>query len=130
VAAWAAERGMLRLFFLRLDGRAVAVDYTIDDQGVRYMLKGGFDENYARQSPGTLLLEAGLKEAFEAGIQRVELGGGDDPYKLRWTQAVRERPLAQAFAPSTMGLVDWAAFAIGRPLAKRALSLRRDRGTS
>jgi hypothetical protein len=30
--------------------------------------------------------------------------------------------LLQAFAPSAPGLVDWAAFAYGRPLAKRALA--------
>ena len=61
------------------------------------MLKGGFDPEYSRAAPGTLLLEAGLKHAFASGLRRVELGGGDDAYKLRWTSAVRERDLVQAF---------------------------------
>lgn len=122
LAGWASERGMLRLFFLRLDGEAIAVDFALEAGGVRYMLKGGFDARYASVAPGILLLEAGLAHAFEAGLDRVELGGGADPYKLRWTRTVRERRLVQAFPRTPLGIVDWGAFALGRPIAKRLLS--------
>jgi CelD/BcsL family acetyltransferase involved in cellulose biosynthesis len=119
VAGWAAPRGFLRIFFLRLDDRPIAVDYALEDAGIRYMLKGGFDHAYSRFSPGTILLEAGLSNAFDVGLDRVELGGGDDPYKLRWAEAVRDRRLVQTFAPSPLGLAEWAAFSYGRPVAKR-----------
>lgn len=122
LASWASERGMLRLFFLRLDGEAIAVDFALEAGGVRYMLKGGFDARYASAAPGILLLQAGLAHAFESGLDRVELGGGADPYKLRWTRTVRERRLVQAFPRTPLGLADWGTFALGRPIAKRLLS--------
>jgi CelD/BcsL family acetyltransferase involved in cellulose biosynthesis len=125
IARWAARRGMLRLCFLRLDDAPIAVDYALEDNGVRFILKGGFDVEHARQSPGSLLLESGLEDAFAAGLERVELGGGEDDYKLRWTEAVRERRLLQAFAPSLLGRVDHALIAVGRPIAKLLLDRRR-----
>ena len=125
VARWAAERGILRLCFLRLDGAPIAVDYALEDNGVRFILKGGFDVEYARQSPGSLLLEDGLEDAFATGLERVELGGGEDVYKLRWTESVRERRLLQAFAPTLLGRADHTVVAFGRPLAKRLLERRR-----
>ena len=120
VAGWASARGALRLLILRVDERPVAVDLALEERGIRYMLKGGFDPAYSWVAPGTLLLESGLEHAFAAGLRRVELGGGDDAYKLRWTEAVRERSLVQAF-PRGLGTFEWAGFAFGRPAAKRVL---------
>ena len=56
VAAWAAQRGWLRLAFLRLDGRALAFEFAIEEGGVYYALKSGFDPAYRAFSPGTLLI--------------------------------------------------------------------------
>lgn len=121
LARWASRRGALRLLVLRLDGEAIAFDYALEAEGVRYMLKGGFDPRYARVSPGILLLQDGLRHAFESGVARVELGGGADSYKLRWSTAVRERDLLQAFPLNPIGFLDWMAFAVGRPLVTRLL---------
>ena len=88
-----------------------------------HMLKGGPSE-YSRVAPGVLLLETGLEHAFETGLRRVELGGGDDAYKLRWTTGVRERHLVQAFSPRPLGWADWLAFAVARPAAARARQWR------
>jgi CelD/BcsL family acetyltransferase involved in cellulose biosynthesis len=129
VMGWAAARGMLRLCFLRVDRRPIAVDIALEDHGVRYLLKGGFDPAWARFSPGTLLLEAGLEEAFTAGLTTVEIGGGEDSYKLRWTADVRERALLQAFPSNPFGLAGWATYAHARPLAARMLRRTRTRST-
>jgi hypothetical protein len=48
VARWAAERGWLRLCFLRLDGHPVAFDYNVHAGRVYYGLKGGYDEAFRR----------------------------------------------------------------------------------
>ena len=128
VMGWAAATGTLRLCFLRVDDRPIAVDIALEDHGVRYLLKGGFDQAWARLSPGTRLLEAGLEQAFTARLSRVEIGGGDDDYKLRWTREVRERVLIQAFPSTPLGLAGWTAYAHARPLAARLL--RRDHATS
>ena len=125
---WAAAAGLLRLCFLRVDRRPIAVDIALEDHGVRYLLKGGFDRAWARLSPGTRLLEAGLEQAFTAGLTRVEIGGGEDGYKLRWTRDLRERTLIQTFPSTPLGLAGWATYAHVRPLAARLL--RRDRAES
>ena len=44
-------------------------------------------------------------------------------YKLEWTGLVHERRALQAFAGSLAGVVEWAAFAYGRPVAKRVFAL-------
>ncbi len=124
---WAVRRGILRLYFLRAGPRALAVDVTLEDGGVRYMLKGGFDPDFGRFAPGTVLLGRGLEEAFARGLHRVELGGGDDPYKLRWTSKVRERLLVKAFAPTALGMAERAIVHHGRPLARRLIGLAQAR---
>src|SRR5207244_3612178 len=46
VARWASDDGMLVLAFVRLGGRAIAFDMTIESAGAAYVLKGGFDPDY------------------------------------------------------------------------------------
>ena len=119
VAAWAAERGWLRLKFLRLDGRAVAFDLALECGGVAHVLKGGFDPDLRRLGPGMLLTERSLRRAFELGLRSYELHGSDDAYKLRWTSTTRSRVSTQAFPPSMAGMLAHLAFDRGRPLYRR-----------
>lgn len=125
VARWAAERGWLRLAFLRLDGRPLAFQYLIEAGGSVYFLKGGYETEYARFAPGTLLAQETLARAFAAGLRTYEFLGTEEPFKLEWTDLVRERIGLEAFAPSAPGLAEWAAFAYARPVAKRARGLLR-----
>jgi CelD/BcsL family acetyltransferase involved in cellulose biosynthesis len=120
VAAWADARGSLRLFALRLDGRPLAALLGLEEAGVLYLLKGGFDPARAVFSPGQLLLGEVIARAFSARLRRVELGGGAEPYKLAWTDTMQERVGIVAFAPGLSGRVGWAVEAKGRPLAQRA----------
>lgn len=124
VARWTAARGLLRLAFLRLDGRAVAFDYCVEDAGVHYLLKTGYDPAYRAFAPGMLMREEMLARAFATGLTRYEFLGTNEPWKLEWAEEWRALTLLQAFAPSAPGMVDWAAWTVGRPLAKRALALR------
>lgn len=126
VAAWAAERRSLALIFLRLDGRAIAFHLAIEDNGVYYALKGGFDPEYRSYSPGKLIVHATLERAFNAGLRRYEVLGADDPYKRRWATAVHEHVLVEAFAPTAPGLVSQLAHTQGRRAAKRVLGAARE----
>jgi CelD/BcsL family acetyltransferase involved in cellulose biosynthesis len=123
VASWAAARGALRLAFLRLDGKAFAFDFALEENGIHYLLKTGYDPAFRAEAPGQLLRYLMIRRAFEQGVDAYEFLGTDEPWKLEWADTVRERRLLQAFAPTPTGLVDWAAFAVGRPLAKRVLGL-------
>jgi CelD/BcsL family acetyltransferase involved in cellulose biosynthesis len=104
VARWAAERGWLRIRTLRLDDRPMAVEYVLTAGGTLHSLKSGYDEAFASYSPGMLLFHAIVRDAFEdPTVGRIDLGGADEPYKLRWASEVRERTLLQAFARSAPG---------------------------
>jgi CelD/BcsL family acetyltransferase involved in cellulose biosynthesis len=131
VARWAAASGRLRLIFLRVDGHPVAFHLALEDDQTYFPLKGGFDPAFRAQSPGRLLIHATLERAFAVGLRRYEFLGDFDAYKLRWATEAYDRVLFQAFAPSPVGRARWAAFAHGRPLAKRAVDgLRRRRAAS
>ncbi|MGZ4185030.1 MAG: GNAT family N-acetyltransferase [Solirubrobacteraceae bacterium] len=133
IARRAAARGRLRLFFLRLDEAPVAFIFALQQGGVLYLIKGGFDPAHGRMSPGQLLLERVIEQAFTIGLDRIELLGGDEPHKLAWTATIHERLLLQSFARSPVRSMQWAACAYGRPLAlriglDRAVRPVRDRG--
>ncbi len=125
VARWAADRGSLRLAFLRLDGRAIAFHFTIEEGGAAYQLKGGYDPSLRSLAPGTLLIREMLAWAFARGLETYEFLGAEERFKLDWTSSARERLAVQAFPRSAAGSVGWSAYAYGRPLAKRARDLIR-----
>jgi CelD/BcsL family acetyltransferase involved in cellulose biosynthesis len=120
VARWAAGRGTLVLAFLRLDGRPLAFDMCIEEAGASNVLKGGFDPEFRRFGPGTLLTAASIERAFKRGLASYELLGSEDDYKLAWTSQVRERIRFQAFPPTASGRVSHLAWTRGRDVAKRA----------
>ncbi len=119
VARWGAEQGLLRLAFLRLNGRPLAFDYCLEDRGIHYLLKTGYDPTYGKLGPGILLRYEMLARAFANGFTSYEFLGTDAPWKRRWTDKCRERMLFQAFAPSLMGILEWGAVTYGWSLAKR-----------
>jgi len=121
VAHWAVEENMLRLFFLRLDRRPLAVYYALVENGCCHLLKGGYDPNHRRFSPGKLLMHAVVRHGFETGLSRIEFHGDAEPYKLLWADGVQEQKRFEAFPRSPAGQLAWAALAYGRPAAKRVL---------
>lgn len=127
VAAWAAERGQLHLAFLRLDGRALAFELALRDQGVHYRLKVGFDAESGKFAPGKLLLARVLEDAFDAGLDRFDFLGDQDAYKLEWATGLRDLLLVQLFAPTLRARTAHAALAFGLPAARRVAGLVRRR---
>lgn len=91
IAAWAAKRGMLRLVFLRLDGRPIAADIVLLHGGRTYDLKGGYDPEFARYSPGLVLQAMLIEWAAAHGCATHELLGDAEQWKLEWTDLVRPR---------------------------------------
>jgi CelD/BcsL family acetyltransferase involved in cellulose biosynthesis len=121
VGRWAAERGWLRLAFLRVDDRAVAFDFALEAGGVHALLKTGYEPGLRRYAPGMLLRQRMLRRAFDLGLAQYQFLGRDDPWKRAWTEAAEEQLLVQVFAGTPTGLADWAAHRWARPLAVRLL---------
>lgn len=87
----AAGRGWLRLYFLELDGRAIAADYGCAFAGTGIFMKTGFDESYARFSPGLVLRAEVLRASIEEGLSAYDFLGQPDTYKTRWSATRRPR---------------------------------------
>ena len=122
VARWAAERGWLRLWSLKLDDHAIAFRFDLEVAGVYYHLKGGYDRSFGRYSPGLLLQHSSVQEAFHRGLNRYEFLGADEDYKLKWTKTTHERHSIRIFRKSARGTLVWLDRAVARPAAKRMLA--------
>jgi CelD/BcsL family acetyltransferase involved in cellulose biosynthesis len=80
VIAWATEKKLLQLSFVRVGERRVAVALLIDDGRRRHQLKVGFDDEYTPYSPGVLQGFEEIRRALEDG-RTFEWGGAMDPVK-------------------------------------------------
>jgi len=121
----ACERGEGRIAFLRLEGRVAAMQLAVEWGGRYWLYKIGYDEAYARCSPGTLLMLHALRDAAERGLTGFELMGDAEAWIADlWTQDVHECVRVRTYPYSPAGLAaalqDGAAWARGR-LFKRSL---------
>ena len=84
---WGCAQGLFRIAFLRIDGVAIAMQMALE-WGDRYWLfKIGFDEAFARCSPGSLLMLHTIGKAAERGLSAYELLGNVEPWIATfWTQ--------------------------------------------
>jgi CelD/BcsL family acetyltransferase involved in cellulose biosynthesis len=129
VARWAAERGWLRLGFLRLDGRPIAFDLCLEANGSHFLLKTGFDHDFATFGPGTILRSMMLERAFSGRIETYEflgtLVGANNRWKLDWTDRYHERMRFLAFPTSFTGSIEWPAFRYGPAVSLRTRAFAR-----
>ena len=96
----AVTLGALRFAFLRINGKAVAVQLLIECANRLWVLKVGYDEAYARCSPGILLMHKVIQAAFEKGYEAYELLGANEPWIGIWkpqvhdNESIRRYPVA------------------------------------
>jgi CelD/BcsL family acetyltransferase involved in cellulose biosynthesis len=83
------ERGALRLFRLRVEGRTIATLYCFAHASRLFYYQGGVDPNWERDSVGTVLMGQVVKHAFDQGLVTFEFLRGTEAYKFRWTDRVR-----------------------------------------
>ncbi len=121
VASWAVEWGLLDMTFLRVDGRAVAFQFSLKVSNRYYGLKIGHDAALSRCGPGTVLAAETFARCFEERVKSFEMLGDADPHKMRWTDQCRERVHLQAFAPTVAGTVDRLWDTHARNAARRLL---------
>jgi hypothetical protein len=88
-ARGAAERDELRLCFMRIDGRAVAMQLAVEWRDRLWLMKIGYDEDFGRCSPGMLLMLESTRWAANRGLRSVELLGMPAPWTDMWTEEVR-----------------------------------------
>lgn len=97
--------GMLRFYVLEVDGRVVAA-INCWRRGDRVaFLHTGYDEAFARHSPGMLVLAHAIRASIAEGATEFDFLRGDEAYKHHWTGHSRDdlrlwvalRPAGAAF---------------------------------
>jgi CelD/BcsL family acetyltransferase involved in cellulose biosynthesis len=104
VAFAAARTGTLRLAFMRIDGKAVAMQLAIEADGRLWLFKIGYDEAYAKCSPGQQLMMEVVRWAASRRLRAVEFLGQREPWTDQWTQQLTRcvSVRAYSFAPRAM----------------------------
>lgn len=90
VAGKFLDRGVLRLYTLRLSGRIIAVHFGLQWRGRRSYYIGGFDPELASLSVGSVLLEHAIRDAMSEGASTFDFLRGAEPYKYWW--GARDEP--------------------------------------
>jgi CelD/BcsL family acetyltransferase involved in cellulose biosynthesis len=103
LARRAAERGWMRLDFLRAGPQRVAFDYSLSYKNRIHLLKLGYDPAYAPYSPSNLLLFMVLQSAFERGVREYDFLGESADWKVQWTKHSRPHYWLFVFSSSFKG---------------------------
>ncbi len=90
VAAGFHARGALGLHLLCLNGDPLAGLYGFRERDTFYCYMQGFDERWARLSPGAMVVGAAIEEAVLQGARRIDFLRGREPYKYWWGGRDRE----------------------------------------
>ena len=83
------RRGLLRLHWLEMKGRAVAAEYDLAGARTIFSYQSGIDPRATDNSPGQLTTIATLKLAIEQGFAAYDFLRGDEPYKATWRATPR-----------------------------------------
>ena len=115
----ASRDGTLRIAFLRIDGRAVAMQMALECLGRYWLFKIGYDEAYGKCSPGTLLMLHTLGWAARRGLQSYELLGHVEPWIAElWTRESRECVRLRTYPFGIRGAASLAADGVAWALAR------------
>jgi CelD/BcsL family acetyltransferase involved in cellulose biosynthesis len=82
----AAGLGMLRLCYLRIQDTCVAAIAGIVHSNRFWILKTGYDERYAKCSPGILVMDEVIRYVFSKNLEAVEFLGSDEGWIHLWTK--------------------------------------------
>src|SRR5262249_8662186 len=104
LAEQTADRGWLRLQFLRLNGRRIAFGYSLSYRNTLLLLKTGYNPEYRPYSPGHLLMWQVLRQASQEGVTEFDFLGADASWHADWT--THARPHAWLFV---FGKGPWAS---------------------
>jgi CelD/BcsL family acetyltransferase involved in cellulose biosynthesis len=122
-----AARGELRLSTLAAGGRLIAFDLCLVANDRAWTIKGAYDEEYRRYAPGLLLLLAEIEDAYSRGLAAVELLGGADAYKLKFTTSSRTHVALHSHRRLLLPLARLSYHRAARPIMRRAYRALRPR---
>jgi len=126
----ASKREWMSLWMMHLQGRPVAMEYQLVDNGSVHALRSDFDQGCEDVSPGSYLFRHLLESCFDGNHGRYYMGPGENPYKLRWTdQGVPLRRLI-VYNRTSRGRAAWLRDAVIKPVLRRLRDRFRPRAAS
>lgn len=109
----AAREGTLRIALLRIGGRVAASQVAIERGRAFWLLKIGYDPEFAACSPGMLLMYETIAYAASRSLDRFEMLGEMEPWIAVWNPVVRDTLTVTYYPNSVAGLaaraMDWLA---------------------
>lgn len=118
----ALQRGWLRLYVLRLNGKPAACLYGLLYRGTFYFYQSSFDEAYQQASVGLIAMGLAIQSAIGEGAEEYDLLHGDETYKSHWSRHSRDLARLESFPPGGLGGFCRLSVELGR--ASRALARR------
>jgi CelD/BcsL family acetyltransferase involved in cellulose biosynthesis len=117
-----ARRGRLTLAFLRARGRRIAFHFALENERTYFLLKPGFDPEFAPYGPGQLLVLLAGADAARRGLVEFDFLGWDMDWKREWTDCGRAHVGIHVYRANLRGGLRYTACRVLRP---RAGALRR-----
>ena len=115
--------GTLRLGIARRDGRPVAAQLWLVENGEATIHKLAYSEEAKALSPGTILSMAMFRHVLdEDHVRLIDYGTGDEPYKRDWMDERADLWRLTACNPSTVRGLARAARIAAAPLVRRLRS--------
>jgi CelD/BcsL family acetyltransferase involved in cellulose biosynthesis len=90
VAAGFHARSALGMYLLCLNGDPLAGLYGFREKDTFYCYMQGFNPEWAKLSPGAMVVGAAVEECIRQGVRRVDFLRGREPYKYWWGATDRE----------------------------------------
>lgn len=114
----AAAAGQLRMSFLRIGDKPVAMHIAAEVNERLWLLKIGYDESVKRCSPGSLLMLAVVAAATDGGLSHVEFLGSAEAWTGVWATTTRKCVRVAAY-PLSVGSLPVVARDSGRAVRRR-----------
>ena len=93
-----SERGWLQLMFLTVGGLRIATAYGARFDGRLFLVKTGYDPDYAACAPFKILTWLAIQRAYADGLGEIDFLGDAEPWKLEWTHTSRPHDWLFVFA--------------------------------
>jgi len=103
LARRASREGSFSLFRLMLDGRPIAFQYGLTQNGIYSLLMTSYDESLRDCGPGHFLVEEVVKTCIESGQREFDFLGCDLEWKRAWSSTSRQHTWLFIFRDSLRG---------------------------
>lgn len=114
------ESGRFRMRMIDIDGEPISAQLFLAAGRRVLYVNGGWDERFARFKPPMLGLLGAVEDAFQQGERTLDLGLGEQQYKLRFADGNEPVAWSVLMAPSRRLPLTWARTA---PMLARSAAI-------